>query len=208
MKERPNLPDEQYNKLLESVFLIIKENGPRHTSMDLVASRLGMSKRTLYEIFDSKDQMLREVLERQHVIVSGDMIRLLAESNNVLEGIVSIIAYQQAFFNGLNPDFFRDMDTTYKHFRSEYDRHERKHNRVFSRIIETGQQQGLIRRDIDFPLQFTLLQVQMESLKRMEENFPPGISLLQAYNAIAHSFLRSIVTLEGLEELERLESKK
>lgn len=206
--ERPNLPDEQHNKLLESVFQIIKENGPRHTSMDLVASRMGMSKRTLYEIFDSKDEMIREVLERQHAIVSGDLMRLLAESTNVLEGIVRVIAYQQEFFNGLNPDFFRDMDTTYKHFRSEYDSHERKHNRVFAQIIESGQRHGLIRRDIDFPLQCTLLHVQMESLKRMEENFPPGISLLQAYNAIAHSFLRSIVTLEGLKELERLESKK
>ena len=206
--ERPNLPDQQYHKLLESIFQLIKENGPRHASMDLVASRLGMSKRTLYEIFDSKDQMLREVLEHQHVIMSAKLKRLFAESGNVLEGLVRIIAYQQAFFNGLCPDFFRDMDKEYKHIRSEYDAEEHFHNREFARVIETGKEQGLIRSDIDFPLQFTLLRVQMESLKRMEENFPPGISPLQVYNAIAHGFLRSIATVAGLEELERLETKK
>ena len=206
--ERPNLPDQQYNLLLESVFQIIKENGPRHTSMDLVASHLGMSKRTLYEIFDSKDQMLRKVLEHQHAIVSAELKRLFAESSNVLEGLVRVIAYQQAFFSDLNPEFFRDMDKEYKHIRPDFDDSKHLHSDEFARVIEAGVEQGLIRRDIDFPLQFTLLRVQMESLKRMEENFPPGISPLQVYNAIAHGFLSSIATVAGLEELERLETKK
>lgn len=71
-------------------------------------------------------------------------------------------------------------------------------------VFQKGARQGFFRKDVNFALQYRLLWIQMESLKRMEEFFPPDISLLEAYDSICISFLRAISTSKGLEILEKV----
>ena len=61
--ELKDLKEEHYLRLIKAISEIIVKKGPSHTSMDYVASTLNMSKRTLYELFGSKDDMIRHVLE-------------------------------------------------------------------------------------------------------------------------------------------------
>ncbi|MDE7180515.1 MAG: TetR/AcrR family transcriptional regulator [Muribaculaceae bacterium] len=206
--ERSDLTSEQYASLLEAIFPIIGERGPSHTSMDHVASKLGMSKRTLYEIFENKDDMLKEVLAHHHDLHEKEMAKLFENSPNVMVGLYKSMLYQQQFFSKINPVFFRDMDERFKHIRPEYDKNNDKGYHAMAKVIRTGVEQGVLRPDFDFRLQFTLLKVQMESLKRMEEYFPPDVTLSQAYSAISEGFLRSIATSKGLEIIESMELSK
>lgn len=204
--EKADLTDKQYSSLLDSIVPIILEKGPSHTSMDLVASRLSMSKRTLYEIFGSKDEMMLEVFEYLHGLHKQQIDRIFTSTQNAMEGMAKVADYHQQVFNLTNAAFFRDMDERSKHLREDYDGKYRKLNDELSKVFMLGIRQGVFRKDIDYSLQMLLLRVQMESLKRMEENFPPEITLAKAYHTIAQSFLRSIATTKGLEVLERLES--
>lgn len=172
--------------------------------MDHVASRLSMSKRTLYEIFNSKDEMLIEVMQRQHEVHHDRMNRIFTESANAMEGLAGVIAYQQEMFREVNSAFFRDMDSRFKHLRPNYDDNGAKINKSLASVIKLGIEQGVFRKNFDFTLQLTLLRVQMESLKRMEEYFPAEITLAQAYEAITQGFLRSIATPKGIEILEEM----
>ena len=52
-----------------------------------------------------------------------------------------------------------------------------------------------------------MMSIQMESLKRMEELFPPDITLLEVYDSICISFLRGISSPKGLEILDGLLEK-
>lgn len=204
--ERSDLSTEQYNHLVEAIFSYVVEKGPSRMSMDSLASRLGMSKRTLYEIFESKDRMLAEVFDYHHHKQVDMMRRIFTDSHNALEGLANVIAYQQEFFRKTNSAFFRDMDERFKHLRPHYDIRDAHISEEISGIIESGIRQGVIRENCDFRLQLTLFRVQMESLKRMEEYFPPHITLYEAYQAIAQGFLRNIATTKGIDILEKLES--
>lgn len=73
--------------------------------------------------------------------------------------------------------------------------------------IRLGIRQGVFRSDSNYPVIIPLFRVQMESLKRMEEFFPPGITLVEAYNAIALGLLRSIATPDGMRVLDELTEK-
>ncbi|MDE6006272.1 MAG: TetR/AcrR family transcriptional regulator [Muribaculaceae bacterium] len=199
---RADLTDEQYETLLEAIFPVIVEKGPSRMSMDHVASRLGKSKRTLYEIFDSKDNMIQEVFHHQHAVHKKVFEKIFAQTSNAMEGLAKVIAYQQNVFRMLKPAFFRDMDERFKHLRPDFDSRYNKMTHHLEKVLELGIKQGVFRHDIDFQLQLTLLSIQMESLKRMEEKFPPEITLIRAYQGITESFLRSIATPKGLEVLE------
>lgn len=204
--ERSDLSTEQYNHLVEEIFSYVVEKGPSRMSMDSLASRLGMSKRTIYELFGSKDNMLAEVFDYHHNKQVTVMSGIFAESKNALEGLANVIAYQQEFFRKTNSAFFRDMDERFKHLRPKFDIRSAHISNQIAEIIGSGRKQGVIRENCDIILQLTLFRIQMESLKRMEDFFPPHITLYEAYQAIAQSFLRSIATPEGIEILEGLNS--
>lgn len=67
-----------------------------------------------------------------------------------------------------------------------------------------GVEEGVFRPNIDYRIIIRLFMIQMESLKRMEENFPPDVTLLEAYETASTALLRSIATPKGLEILEEI----
>ena len=203
--EQTNLTSEQRNSLLKSILPIVLEKGPSHTTMDYVASVLGMSKRTLYEIFTSKDDMLRETIYMQHRLSHDRAVEIFNTSENMMHAMSRLIDMHLETLDKIGPDFFRDMDERCKHLRPDYDSHNDEMNRHVSRIIALGVMQGMFRKNCDYELYLRLLRVQMESIKRMEDYFPPTITISQAFKTIGEGFLRSIATQKGIEYLDSLQ---
>lgn len=205
--ERTDLKEEQFERLVEAIFPIVAESGPYHTTMDAVARKLSMSKRTLYEIFGSKDEMIISVMRHMKKTHSEGIDRIIRASSNVMEAMANVLIYHQQMMSRLSADFFRDMDTRYHNLRKEFESDNCKWEEYISIAVKLGKQQGVFRTDTNYKVMFTLFRVQMESLKRMEEFFPPGITLLDAYNTISISFLRSIATEKGMKTLDQLTKK-
>ena len=206
--ERTEISEQQYHRLLDAILNIVLKKGLSHTTMDHVASCLGMSKRTLYEIFDSKDDMLREMLDYQFHLTSQKAEDILRHSSNKMEALARIISLHHDFLTTANPLFFQDMDERFKHLRPDYDQRNTKMDRYLGVLIRAGINEGMFRRNCDYDLQLRLLRVQIESIKRMQDYFPPEITVAQAYIAIGQGFLRSIATPEGLKVLDGLEVYK
>lgn len=198
---------ENYTSLLNSIADILTENGIKATSMDLIASSLHISKRTLYEIFGSKTEMVTQALSALHHRMCGEHIQIFSSTDNILEAIILSFHKQRDLLSRANVDFFRDMDS---HF-AEVKRNSSKSKQDFiSNIVEMlkkGVEQGLFRDDVNMTVQCRLMLIQMESLKRMEELFPPDITLLDAYDSVSIGFLRSIASPKGMELLDSLIKK-
>ena len=84
---RNDLSTEAYSTLLEAIMPIILRNGLKATTMDLVASSLSMSKRTLYEIFDSKQNMIEQVLGHVFKRSEEQYSRIFREEPDVMTAI-------------------------------------------------------------------------------------------------------------------------
>lgn len=205
--EKAEVSDIQRNKLLDSIMPIVFEKGPSHTTMDYVASTLGMSKRTLYEIFGSKDEMLRETFRHHHETSFHKVEKIFSTSCNMMEAMVRFIDMYQQILENIRPDFFRDMDERCKHLRPDYDSRNEELARHISRIIAAGIKQGMFRKNCDFEMNLRLLRVQIESIKRMEDYFPSQVTIGQAFKSIAQGFLRNIATIRGIEYLNGIENK-
>lgn len=205
--EKIEITSEQLGELVDRIFPVLAEKGPAHTTMDLLAKRLSMSKRTLYEIFGSKDDMIRTVMEHMHNKYLRHLQEIYSHSDNMMEIMANVMIYHQQTMSKLSADFFRDMDERCNHLRGDFESNSMKWVSYIREAIEMGVSQGVFRRDANYNVIIPLIRVQMESLKRMEEFFPPGITIVEAYNAIALGFLRSIATPQGMVTLERLSGK-
>lgn len=198
------LETEAYNKLLCSIFQLILERGIKGLTMDAVASSLVMSKRTLYEIFENKTDMILKTMSYVNSTRRQVADEAYMTAPNCLIGILRIFLIQREFISKVNVNFFRDIDQVCpeikKYYRDEIEKDILNSQYFFKQGIE----EGVLRNDIDFTIQFRILQVQMESLKRMEEHFPPEISLIRAYDAIYIGFLRGIVSEKGMRMFEEM----
>ena len=196
-----------YEELSDRIFEIMAEKGLSSTTMDYLAKKLTISKRTLYEIFGSKDDMIKAILERMEKCHSDQVEEIIKRSANVMEALAEILLFHQKAMQRLSAKFFRDMDIRYRHLRSEYDNNTRKWRNSVWQAIKLGVRQGVLRKDVNYNIMLPLFHVQMESLKRMEEFFPAEITLIDAYRTLALGTLRSIATAKGMETLEKLTPK-
>lgn len=202
--QRTDIKDNEYQDLLRKILKIFLGKGLKSTTMDSVAAELGMSKRTLYEIFDSKSEMIKEVLqhmERENMKYVSDTF---AASENVMEAFITIFKYNRDFIKSVNVDFYRDMDRLYKDKRKDFDKSRENHSEKLVQLFNLGVEQGMFRPDVDFYVQARIMGLQMEALKRVEELFPPDITLQRVFDAVMIGSLRSIASPKGMKILDKL----
>lgn len=198
---------EARSKLLNSISDILLRNGIKATSMDFLASSLHISKRTLYEIFGSKTEMVTQALTALHNRMCMEHTKIFESTENVLEAILLSFLKQRDIMSKLNVEFFSDMDCLF----AEAKLHSKESKQQFIDNIVTmlhkGVEQGYFRNDVNMTVQCRMMLIQMESLKRMEELFPPDITLLDVYDTVSIGFLRSMASVKGMEMLDQLTRK-
>ena len=202
--QRTDLKEKDYQDLLNRIVPIILEKGLKSTTMDTVANILGMSKRTLYEIFGSKAVMLKEAigaLERQN---QEFFVKTFSEADNVMEAFIEVFKYNRDLLGRVNVEFYRDMDRLYKVHREDYDKSREDRYEKMVHMFNLGVEQGMFRPDADYSVHSRIVGLQMEALKRMEELFPEGITLQRVFDTIILGSLRSIASEKGMEVLDNL----
>ncbi len=197
-----HLQPKEYDRLLSRILNIVAHKGPKATIMDTVASELKMSKRTLYEIFKNKNDMLIKVLGWAHQRVNYFIAGFFTEEANVLEALLKVVYLERSFVENLDVRFFKDMHDLFPELEKFHQDTEQEREKATLEIIKRGIGQGLFCPDLNYPVLIEMLRVQMESLKLTETRFPEGISLEDILDTIHTSFLRSIVTRKGLDLLE------
>lgn len=205
---REDMGEKAYEALLDSITAIMMRKGIKATTMDQIAATLQISKRTLYEIFNNKTELVSEVI-RSFQTKQADMHKENARSSaNEAEALLNIFLMAREMIAKMNVDFYRDMDQYYLVHEHKFTRDAQfhyMHNMVD--LIKNGQEKGLFRKDMNYVLSFQMMVIQMESLKKMEETFPASIKLLEVYDVVMTGFMRGISTVKGLKIVDSLLDK-
>ena len=188
-------------ELLDFIVEELLKKGIKATTMDSLASDLQMSKRTLYEIFLSKENMVERALKNFHNRLMAEHRHIYDSSSNMMEAMVCFLQNTRNWMARANVNFFRDIDEYYNAQEKKKDDRECRYAEL-EKLFLRGAEEGYFRKDVNFKVQCRLITIQMESLKRMEEYFPHDITLLEAYDEISKGFLRSIASQKGLEYLD------
>lgn len=100
------------------------QNGIKNVTMDYIASRMGISKRTIYENFKDKDALVKQVIEEGAKIHKASCLELIEKSENVFEAIFNIGKHNHQTFGKIHPLFFEDL--------------KKYHFNIYSDVIEKG----------------------------------------------------------------------
>ncbi len=188
---RETLREEIVEKAAEA-FL---KNGIRVVRMDDIANSLSISKRTLYELFSDKEQLLMEVFCLLNKRTTEYMSEIASRADNVLEVIFAFNKRKMDELGSTNPAFLRDLRKYPKVINYVRESHKNADKEAFA-YFKKGIEQGIFRADINFEIinQATLMQLEMLIYSDLTESYP----LDEIYGEITVLHMRGITTEKGL----------
>lgn len=177
--------------------------------MDMLAANLGISKRTIYEVFNDKDELLKGVLkwmsQRQHELIK----KLFKESDNVIEAIFKMLDLMTDHFHKMSPAFLMDMKRYHKVF---IDNPEELRNLPYysnnSEVLARGIKEGVFRSDIDVEITNKCM-LEVARMSNDNDIFPPDAFLNKdVIRNFYINYLRGISTQKGLDLIDFYEKKQ
>lgn len=172
--------------------------GIRSVSMDDIANALGMSKKTIYQYFSDKNELVDAVVDKEIQEMQQDCARFRDGSKNAIEEIILSLDDFVEQFRNINPIVVHDLEKF--HFRSHQRFMEHKNKylfEIFRDNIERGIKEGLFREEIDMEV---LSKFRLESLMLPFnlDIFPPGkFNLADVCKEITEHWLFGLASLKG-----------
>lgn len=195
-------------KIIEEGAMMFRTYGIRAVTMDMLASQLGISKRTIYEVFSDKEELLKGVLkwmvERQREI----MTRVFSESENTIEAIFKMLDLMTDHFQKMSPAFQMDMKRL--HMDLKKNPGELIDLPFFSNnsdILTRGIREGVFRDDIDVEITNKCL-LEVARVTNDRNVFPPDyFENKDVIRSFYINYLRGISTQKGLDLINYYEKK-
>lgn len=138
-------------RILNKVRELFIKRGFSKVTMDELAQDLGMSKKTLYNHFNSKHEMLELVIKDLKMELTSGVDRILInEELNFVEKLHAILSFIGEKLSGMDTIFIEDLRKTSPKLIKELN--EYKKEAAFTRfnsLLDEGIEKGYVRRDID-----------------------------------------------------------
>ena len=97
-------------RIIDTAVEAFTKHGIKSITMDEIAASLGISKRTLYEVFSDKETLLEACVLRRQEKEEQYLKEILAVASNVLEVILKLFQYSIEQFHATNKKFFEEID--------------------------------------------------------------------------------------------------
>jgi AcrR family transcriptional regulator len=192
-------------KIIDEATRQFLQYGVRNVTMDGIAASLGMSKRTVYELFKDKTSLVHsclEVLAEKHKSKNEEIQH---SSKNVIETIFSFMQEGIKAMNSINPVFFRDLEKLYpKTWNNLHMENEKEALSLSQELLQKGISEGLFRQEINIPIVAKLFYQQMNLLAD-EKVFPRNeYNYSDVFQSLTINFMRGISTTKGIELIDKM----
>lgn len=165
-------------------------------TMDDMARELGMSKKTLYQVFPSKDELLRAVMEKFVAEVEAETDRILEDPGrnclSKLSGLLRFIAVQML---RIRQPFLVDLQRSAHSVWTELEEWRRK--RVlskFARVIEQGMAEGVFRDDLNRDLLLRMYVLLIQGIMNPDVLSQLPLTANQAFEQVIKVFFEGVLT--------------
>jgi len=158
----------QKRQIVKKAMRLFMKKGIKAVRMDDIASEMKMSKRTLYQLFADKEELLLAGDDLRAAEFEALAQKQLAESDDVLEVVLINVSYTLQSIRALSPNFLHDLNTYPKFVkRMQQRRGERLAKAV--EFLDQGKAQGLFVDGIDFEIAMRAIQAWGDVLTTQQE---------------------------------------
>ena len=205
-----NEQEENAKKTISDEFKAIKQHivegaqelfwtyGLRSVTMDDIANKLAMSKKTVYQYIQDKAELVFLCAEHQLENEFCNKNEVSQHAENAIVEVLKIMEYNRKFFLNFHPSLILDLQRSYPKAWKMFLRHkEEKIIKGIQENMERGIKEGLYRADIEPEVIARMRMAQVEAI------FNPQVFSQKSHNIgevqfqVFKHFLYGLVTLEG-----------
>lgn len=193
-------------KIIEGAGRLFTEHGIRQITMDTIAQSLGISKRTIYENFKDKNDLLSSFITEAIIIHKKRSLEIMQNADNVIDALFAFGEYNQEAIKQINPSFFDDMKKYHPDvFKSIMSSGQIKNYEITYTILKRGMNENIFRKEIDLEIANRFIHHTMEFFQSIEEELQCDHQLI--WKSVHLPYLRGISTAKGQELIEKLLTK-
>jgi AcrR family transcriptional regulator len=142
-------PNQQLNQILEVGFDSVAETGVRAFTVESLAKRLAMSKKTIYKFFPTKEKLIRSIMQFVFTQINSTFNKVMVEEPNPAVQFIKIMETIAKFAGRAPVDKIAELKSLYPDIWKEIESFRLSHQDDFYTILHDAQEQGLARDDIN-----------------------------------------------------------
>jgi len=191
-------------QIIMQVFELFMRYGIKSMSMDDIAIHMGMSKKTLYQYFESKDNLVNAVLEKHLEMDQCKVKSLISSKNNAIDDLMHIATTVNDTLKQINPSIHYDLEKYHPQAWKKFEDYKRNFiQKIIKQNILKGIKEELYRSDINVDI-VSALYVSKADIVFDASVFPPDkYAFNQVYLEMMKQHIRGIATSKGLKYFEK-----
>lgn len=199
----------QRERIIEQAAKMFAEQGIKSIRMDDIAHTLGVSKRTLYEMFKDKEELLYlsiRFMQSRRMAKMEAKLKENTESLAFLFDSMGLMMDNRDLHRRISHNLRKFYPATFERIRKES---AAQSGKILYSLIEHYIDCGLISPTVDIRLSVTILYYTTTTIVSSADNMslPDGVTLQDALSYTIINFFRGIATLKGVQQIDEYIAK-
>lgn len=191
-------------RITNTAIKLFKDYGIRGVTMDTIAKEAGVSKRTIYESFKDKTELLEMCLTILDQQKYEEMIELRNSATDIIDTIYKLANYHIKTIQSINPLFFNDLQRFFpKLWEGFITRNDGNRLSDIHKLFRKGINDGLIRADIHLEVASKVMLEHFKLALTLELQRDRSYDRSVLFENIIVNYFRGIATAKGLDVLQR-----
>ncbi|MDF2437613.1 MAG: hypothetical protein K0Q95_1989 [Bacteroidota bacterium] len=172
--------------------------GIKSVTMDDIAKHLAISKKTIYQFFEDKNEMVETLMSSSLKKDECEFKQIQDESENVIVEVFNMMKHMSNMFSKINPNIFYDLQKYHPNAWKQFKKFKEEcMAKMVEDSIDRGIREGLVRSDINAKV-LSRIRVEQVEMGFNSEVFPPDkFKMLDVQIAMIDHWLHGICTLKG-----------
>lgn len=194
---------ETRRRIVEAAHERFRAAGYSLVTMDDIARDLGMSKKTLYEFFPAKLELLRATRRMRNAACQREMEAIAAEKLDFFARARKIFGYISQIYASLTPAYMMDIRRSAPEVWNEIQEFRRTtFRRNLLELIDHGIAQGFLRKDLDRETLVRLYLTMTSALLNPElSGWSSGEQIATTFDVFVRVYFEGLITDSGRRRL-------
>ena len=187
-------------QILSESYKLFHQYGVKSVTMDDIAKKLSISKKTLYKHFSNKKDLVFHIMKKQIKFTEEKCKKMCSEADNAIHELFLVMEMVREIFHNINPSLLYDLQKYHpKTWQLMEDHQNGFIHDMIKKTLNRGIEEKIFRDSLNVEVLTKLRLVEMQASFNTEIFSPIQYNIEEVQIVMMEHFILGITTLKGHE---------
>ncbi len=195
-------------QIIEKFIELFRRFGVKNITMDELSSQLGISKKTLYQHFSSKKELLKESARHFTSTRIEKIKETVARASDGVEALFLVMKFILQEVRQVNPALLYEIQKYYPEAHKIFEEHfDAPLREIMEEILRQGKKDGFFRKSINEEIVSHIYIISKQAILEIKYNLLEKFELSDIIREYLYLFVSGVSTEKGLKRIKELHIK-